>query len=223
MKEPEKLRRNCREGNAQLQQTRRALPFVLAVFSNSMNASTTPAEGTLHRGHGIVSCDPTLIGQLRFNVSSPADLSVLASTAGVVIFLFSPAVRNLLVRENSNALSLGFCGGLITLLAIEDLFLIHENALVNESFFFLTYILIVAIGCGLFWKQFNRHPTGIAIAAMPIFAVSLVVHRLKSSAHTSIEDFRKPIEDSSKFTGAVCSLVLLCKTSAAAKLERVPL
>lgn len=204
---------------AQLQRMYRALPAVLAVFCVAMIALIIPAADILDREYGFFTRDPTQIGQVPFYAGYLSSLGVLAWAAGAVIALFSSAMLDVLAEDKSNALFLGYFGGLTVLLTLDDLFLIHENFPLNEKAVFLAYILIAATGCVLFRKQFKRFPAGFAIAAAFLFAVSLVIDRVQSSIQSNIGDFRILIEDGAKFTGAVCWAIFLCKASTAAILE----
>lgn len=171
-----------------------------------------PAAALLDKDYGFFTRDPTQVGQVPFYAGYVSSLGVLSWTVAAAVALFSSSVLVELAAEPEQVLFLRYFGSLTAWLALDDLFLIHENLPVNEKATFLLYLLITAAGCLYFGKQFRHFPSGFAIAAGAFFAVSLIIDRLQSPLQAEIGDLRIFFEDGTKFLGTVCWAIFLCKT-----------
>lgn len=174
-------------------------------------ALAIPAAAILHQDYSFFTRDPTQIGRVPFYAGYLSSLGVLAWTTGAAVALFaasaaeSPASRRFLV----------YFGCFTALLALDDLFLLHENAPWNEKATFLAYLLAALAGWLLFRAEFRTPAGRFATAAACALLLSLVIDRLQHPLQARIGGARILLEDGAKFFGAVCWAVFLCKTAAA--------
>lgn len=207
------------ERRTHLQRFGNALPAIALVSCVALIALIIPLAEMSDRGYGFFTRDPTQIGQIPYYSGYLSSLGVLTWATGAAVALFSAMLLDVLAADRSEATFLFYFGCLTALLTLDDLFLMHENFFLNEKIVFLAYILIALTGCVLFKKHLLRQATGFAITAACAFVVSLTIDRFQYSIQERIGDFRILFEDGSKFFGAVCWAIFLCKASAASLLQ----
>jgi hypothetical protein len=151
--------------------------------------------------------DPLAVAELvpagccKVYYGAVSSLGVLLWAAGAAICLFA-ACLVLALRRGFYALAFLVSGGLLTgFLAIDDLFLVHENVLpafgVPEP---VTYGAYLAAGLGYLavsWRQIMAHDYALFFAAAGLLVLSAMIDWQFHSEHP----LRIVLEDGAKFAG----------------------
>ena len=197
------------------------LPRIALALGMAVIVLILPAAALTGREIGFFTRDPTQIGQVPYYAGVLSSLGVLTWTTGAVIALFTAGLHRLIDHTDGSTGFLGYFGVFTLVLALDDLFLIHENFFLGEKVLFLIYGVMALIGCVLFRRHFHRPSVYFAIGAALAFAASLGVDRGQETIEAAIGGARILLEDGAKFIGAICWAIFLSKASARSLLDRV--
>lgn len=155
----------------------------------------------------VFTRDPASIGSIHPLSGVASHFGVLVLTASGAISVFSWAIlRPQSYRRVSRFL---LCSGLLSiLLALDDLFMLHEKIYpqffgVGEKITFLTYGLLVIGGTVKFRKTILETEYSILLVSLIFFGASLIVDGFQDNIEDVLGQWRILLEDGFKLLGIV--------------------
>lgn len=156
--------------------------------------------------------DPLAVAELRqpecckVYYGAVSNLGVLVWMGGAAICLFAAAVVQAQGARAQAAVFLAAAGLLTGFLAIDDLFLVHENVLpalgVSEPVTYGAYGLLGLVYLAISWREILRHNVVLLFVGVALLGTSVVIDWMFHSEHP----MRILLEDGAKLTG-ICAWV----------------
>lgn len=156
----------------------------------------------------VFTRDPAVTGKISPLSGIASHLGVLLLTASGAVCLFSVAILRSSLHKSRFSIFL-LCSGLMSLLlALDDLFMLHENIYprlfhINEEFILLTYCLLVISGAIRFRKTIVQTEYLILLVGLGFLGLSLIVDGFQDSIEEVIGQWRILFEDGFKLLGIV--------------------